>query len=109
MSIIGELDGLVVSDHPFADPETGAAHACGHNAQIGMMLGATIGLHSPNVLRELSGSIAPFAAPAEEFVEVEQRMAMREEGKLEFWEESRSLFGWALRRRGHGDNVSYRQ
>ena len=84
VAVIGELDGLLVSDHPFADPETGAAHACGHNAQIGMMLGATIGLHSPEVLRELSGSIAPFAVPAEEFVEVEQRMAMREEGKLEF-------------------------
>ena len=47
VGILGELDSLLVFDHPNADPTTGAAHACGHNAQIGMMLGATIGLQSP--------------------------------------------------------------
>ena len=84
VAIIGELDSLLVSEHPYADRETGAAHACGHNAQIAMMMGATIGLQIPEVLRELSGSIAPFAVPAEEFVEVERRLALRNEGKLEF-------------------------
>ena len=84
VAIIGELDSLLVFEHPHADPGTGAAHACGHNAQIGMMLGAIIGLQSPEVLRELSGSISPFAVPAEEFVEVEQRLTLREKGKLEF-------------------------
>ena len=84
IAILGELDSLLVFDHPYADPTTGAAHACGHNAQIGMMLGATIGLRSPDVLQGLSGSIVPFAVPAEEFVEVEKRLALRDEGKLEF-------------------------
>ena len=84
VGILGELDSLLVFDHPNADPTTGAAHACGHNAQIGMMLGATIGLQSPGVLSELSGSIVPFAVPAEEFVEAERRLALRSEGKLEF-------------------------
>ena len=84
VAIIGELDSLLVFDHPNADPDTGAAHACGHNAQISMMLGATIGLQSPDVLQELSGSIVPFAVPAEEFVEVERRLNLKEEGKLEF-------------------------
>ncbi len=83
VGIIGELDSLLVYEHPHANPDTGAAHACGHNAQIAMMLGASIGLQTPEVLRELSGSIAPFAVPAEEFVEVEKRLALREEGKLE--------------------------
>ena len=84
VAIIGELDSLLVSEHKHSDPSTGAAHACGHNAQIGMMLGAVIGLQSPEVLQELSGSIIPFAVPAEEFVEVERRLAMRQQGKLEF-------------------------
>src|SRR5688572_6764872 len=30
LALIGELDALVVSGHPLADPSTGAAHACGH-------------------------------------------------------------------------------
>ncbi len=31
-ALLGELDGLVVAGHPVADSQTGAAHACGHNA-----------------------------------------------------------------------------
>ena len=35
LAFIGELDSLRTSEHPLADPTTGAAHSCGHNAQIG--------------------------------------------------------------------------
>ena len=84
LAIIGELDSLVVTEHPHADPETGAAHACGHNCQIGMMLGATMGLLSPELSPHLSGSLVPFAVPAEEFIDVEGRLALREEKQLEF-------------------------
>ncbi|MBU16837.1 MAG: amidohydrolase [Chloroflexi bacterium] len=84
VAVIGELDSLVVTEHPHADPDTGAAHACGHHCQIGMMLGATMGLLTPEVMAQLSGEIVPFAVPAEEFIEVEQRLEMRNEGKLEF-------------------------
>ena len=38
IAIIGELDSNIVSAHPFSDKNTGAAHACGHNIQIGMMV-----------------------------------------------------------------------
>lgn len=31
--VLSELDGLFVPGHPHADPETNAAHACGHHAQ----------------------------------------------------------------------------
>ncbi|MCH7737877.1 MAG: amidohydrolase [Chloroflexi bacterium] len=84
VAVIGELDSLVVTEHPNADPDTGAAHACGHHCQIGMMLGATMGLLTPEVVAQLSGVIVPFAVPAEEFIEVEQRLEMRDQGKLEF-------------------------
>ncbi|MCH7712337.1 MAG: amidohydrolase [Chloroflexi bacterium] len=83
LAILGELDSLVVEEHPFALDATGAAHACGHNCQIGMMLGATMGLLTPEVLEQLSGEIIPFAVPAEEFIEVERRLQLREDGKLE--------------------------
>src|ERR1051325_10619274 len=43
-AVIGELDALGVAGHPEADPATGAAHACGHNAQIAGLLGAAMGL-----------------------------------------------------------------
>ncbi len=44
IAFIGELDSLRTSDHPLADPHTGAAHSCGHNAQIAGMLGVAMGL-----------------------------------------------------------------
>ncbi|MEK7814440.1 MAG: amidohydrolase [Chloroflexota bacterium] len=84
VAILGELDSLIVRDHPHADAETGAAHACGHHCQIAMMLGATMGLLTPEVLRQLSGEIIPFAVPAEEFIQVEHRLRLRDEGRLEF-------------------------
>ena len=55
VAVIGELDSLVVTEHPHADPDTGAAHACGHHCQIGMMLGVTMGLLTPEVTAQLSG------------------------------------------------------
>ncbi len=84
VAILGELDSLLVEEHPFADPDTGAAHACGHHCQIAMMLGAVMGLLTPEVLARLSGEIVPFAVPAEEFIEVERRLQRRAEGRLEF-------------------------
>jgi amidohydrolase len=84
IAIIGELDSLSVEQHPHSDPRTGAAHACGHNCQIGMMLGTVIGLLTPEVLAQLTGEIIPFAVPAEEFIEVERRLELRTDGRLEF-------------------------
>src|SRR5262245_21244575 len=64
LALLGELDGLVVGDHPLADPETGAAHACGHNAQIAGLMGAVMGLLDSKALQHLAGHIVAFAVPA---------------------------------------------
>jgi amidohydrolase len=84
VAIIGELDSLIVSEHPHADKVTAAAHACGHHAQIGMLLGAAYALMSPQILDNLSGRVILFAAPAEEYIEIEYRDELRRAGKLEF-------------------------
>lgn len=84
LAILGELDSLIVNEHPHANGETGAAHACGHHCQIGMLLGAAIGLMQPSVLSALSGRLAFMAVPAEEYIEIEYRDSLRRQGKLEF-------------------------
>ncbi len=84
MAIIGELDSLIVNEHPHANADTGAAHACGHHCQISMMLGATMGLMHSDVLPNLSGRIIPIAMPAEEYIEIEYRDALRRAGQIEF-------------------------
>ncbi|MCY4654810.1 MAG: hypothetical protein OXC95_16805, partial [Dehalococcoidia bacterium] len=82
IAVIGELDSLRVLEHPHTDPETGAAHACGHHCQTPMMLGAAVGLLVPEVLESLAGNIAFIAVPAEEFIDVEYRWGLHNEGKL---------------------------
>ena len=84
VAVLGELDSLIVNEHPLADPKTGAAHACGHHCQIGMLMGATLGLQQPEVLSALSGRIVLAAVPAEEYIEIEYRDSLRREGKIEF-------------------------
>ena len=84
VAVLGELDSLIVSEHPHADSKTAAAHACGHHAQIGMMLGVAGGLISSGVMEKLGGRLAFIAVPAEEYIEIEYRDELRRQGKLEF-------------------------
>jgi amidohydrolase len=84
VAVLGELDSVLVYDHPHANRETGAAHACGHNVQIATLLAVAGALRASNALAGLSGRVVLFAVPAEEYVEVEYRMGLAREGKLEF-------------------------
>ena len=84
IAVIGELDSMVVPGHVNEDPITHAAHACGHNNQLGNMLGVAVGICKSGVLEHLSGTITFMAVPAEEYIELEFRNELREQGKLEF-------------------------
>ncbi len=84
VGVMGELDSLIVLGHPHADPQTQAAHACGHHCQIGMMLGVASGLKASGVLEHLCGRVALLAVPAEEYIEIEYRDELRRAGQLEF-------------------------
>ena len=100
LALLGELDGLVVSGHPLADPETGAAHACGHNAQVTAVLGATMGLLATGAMQYLAGRVLPFAVPAEEYGDIAWRVEQAREGRLEFLGGKPELI-----RHGHFDDV----
>lgn len=84
VAILGELDSLRVSEHRHADSATGAAHACGHNCQMSMMIGAAIGLMVPEVRRALCGDVELMAVPAEEFIDIEYRWNLYNEDKIGF-------------------------
>jgi amidohydrolase len=99
-ALLGELDGLVVAGHPVADPQTGAAHACGHNAQIAGLLGAAMGLVGAKAFEHLAGRVVFFAVPAEEYGDVAWRVEQARAGKLEFLGGKPELL-----RLGHFDDV----
>jgi amidohydrolase len=99
-AILGELDGLVVVGHPEADAQTGAAHACGHNAQVAGLLGAAMGIVDTKAMDHLAGRVVFFAVPAEEYGDIEWRVSQARAGKLEFLGGKPELL-----RLGHFDDV----
>ncbi len=82
LALIGELDALLIPDHPFVNKDTGAAHSCGHNAQLTGVMGAAIALTDPEVAASLDGDVIFFGVPAEEYGEIEFKNRLREEGKV---------------------------
>ena len=81
VGLFGELDGVRVPDHPLADPETGAAPACGHHAQLAAAAGAYLALRA--VLPELDGSAAFVGVPAEELLTPARMDRLWEAGSVE--------------------------
>ncbi|KES19194.1 amidohydrolase [Gilliamella apicola] len=84
VAVIGELDAIICADHPAADETSGAAHCCGHNAQIANMMAVTMGLIDSGAMKFLAGDVVPFAVPAEEYVEITYRNRLIEEGKIKY-------------------------
>ncbi|OCG34484.1 amidohydrolase [Gilliamella sp. Fer1-1] len=84
IAVIGELDAIICADHPAADEISGAAHCCGHNAQIANMMAVTMGLIDSGAMQFLAGDVVPFAVPAEEYVEITYRNRLIEEGKIKY-------------------------
>ncbi|PIE55459.1 MAG: amidohydrolase [Dethiosulfovibrio peptidovorans] len=83
-AILGELDGIICSNSPKADPETGATHTCGHHLQLGALIAAAAGFAASGVSEHLAGRITFFAVPAEEFIEIGERNDMRSRGEIGF-------------------------
>ena len=100
IAVMGEMDSLIVRDHPEADPVTGAVHACGHHAQCATLVGVAAAMRNPGALDGLCGKIRFMAVPAEELIELEFRENLRAQGIIEF-------FGGKMEfvRRGYFDGV----
>ncbi len=82
LAFMGELDALNMPTHPHCDKTTGKFHGCGHNAQLCTVLGAAIGLVSSGIYKELDGKLTFIGVPAEEIIEQDFRMKLRDEGKI---------------------------
>lgn len=82
--ILGEMDSLICKEHPEADPETGAVHCCGHNAQCAALVGIAAMLQEKGMMDGLCGSVRLCAVPAEEGIEIGFRQELREKGIISF-------------------------
>ncbi len=98
--VLGELDALLCPGHFHAHPETGAAHACGHNAQSAALLGIAAALKEKGMLDGLCGKIRLCAVPAEETGEIPFRQSLKDQGVLTHFSGKREFL-----HRGYFDGV----
>lgn len=82
--IMAEMDSLICFSHPDCNPETGAAHACGHAVQSATCMGAFFALTESGVLENYGGKVVLAGVPAEECVEAEWRAQEIEKGRIHF-------------------------
>ena len=81
--VMGEMDSLIVHDHPECNKDTGAVHSCGHHAQSAALLGMAAALSEKGALDGLCGKIRLCAVPAEEGIEVEYRKELKKQGVIQ--------------------------
>jgi amidohydrolase len=84
VAILGELDSIICYKHPRADRSTGAAQACGHYAQLVSLLGVAAGLKKSGVLDKLAGEVVFMAVPAEEYIDLEFREKLIDDGVIKY-------------------------
>ncbi|WP_423363327.1 amidohydrolase [Mycoplasma sp. P36-A1] len=99
IAILGELDAISCKEHKDSN-DIGASHTCGHNIQIAGMLGAAYGLVNSGILDQLAGKVTFMATPAEEFIELEYRQKLKNEGKITYFGGKQELVD-----KGHFDNI----
>lgn len=83
--ILAELDSVICPAHPESDPETGAVHSCGHNAQCAALAGIAAALKEPGILDKFCGKIKLCSVPAEELLEIEYRTELKRAGKIRYF------------------------
>lgn len=83
--VLGEMDSLISPAYPSADKTTGAAHVCGHAAQVSALLAIAAALKEPGALDGLCGRIRLCAVPAEELIEIEYRENLIKEGRIKYY------------------------
>ena len=85
MAFIAELDAVYTPTHFHADSETGAAHNCGHYSQVAIALTLFKELVLTEEYRNIGYNISFIFVPAEEFLDLEYRKNLKQEGKIKYF------------------------
>lgn len=77
--LLADMDAL-----PTAGTASGVAHSCGHHAQMTVMFAAFSALVRAGAPDREGFRLVLIASPAEEYVEIDRRLALRSEGKIRY-------------------------
>lgn len=86
LALVAEMDAVYAPKHFMADPETGAAHNCGHFSQVGAILGLVDRIMSqPHILATLDYNLQVIFVPAEEYLDLTYRQELKAQGLIEYF------------------------
>ncbi len=84
VGVLAELDAVYSPSHIYANKETGAAHNCGHFAQVGVALSLFTALVNDDFYKTLSYDVTFVFTPAEEYVDLQFRKQLQDEGQITY-------------------------
>jgi len=98
--LIAEMDAIPTMGHQFSSQDQEAAHSCAHSNQVAIMLGVMKAIKETGLLEKLGGKITFIGTPAEEFIDLEFRRTLQNEGKIDYLSGKQDLIS-----KGVFDNV----
>lgn len=81
IALVADMDALEVR----AEDRLCAFHSCGHSIQTAVMAYAMKLLKERGIAEKSGGRVSFIAAPAEEFIDLDSRRAMKREGKIQYF------------------------
>src|SRR6056297_2915991 len=91
IGLLCDMDATPTVNHPYANKEDKGAHACGHNSQMSIMLGAFKAFFESKIHEKFGCKVSLITAPAEEFVDFEYRLKLVKEGKIKAFSGKQNL------------------
>ncbi|RHW42721.1 carboxypeptidase [Neobacillus notoginsengisoli] len=85
IAFIAELDAVYAPSHKWSDPETGAAHNCGHYTQVGIALALYSYLFKSEAYKNFDFNLTFVFVPAEEYLDLAYRAKLLAEGKISYY------------------------
>lgn len=85
IALVGEMDAVYAPTHFHSNKNTGAAHNCGHYSQVAILLDVFKNLVTTNILSSFDFSIGFVFVPAEEFLDLDFRKNLIENGEISYF------------------------
>lgn len=81
IGVVADMDALLTSNEGQMIPY----HSCGHSIQVTVLLNVIQALHKTKLLDKTGGKVSFIFTPAEEFIDIENREKLRQEGKISYY------------------------
>ncbi len=92
--LVADMDGLLTAGLPGSAPgetRSGMAHSCGHGAQMAVMLSVFRALALSGIAEREGMRLVFLGAPAEEYNDLDYRLALREKGAIRLFSGKQEL------------------